>query len=292
MPDHLRYNLSIAGLSIEAELDTPCEVEEQFRPFLAESAKPDFRACFRRVEQLPPIPETVLHEDSCYRVHPDGKGGYLRTFFDAPRDMAPYAVAVRDDAKHEIHVDYLEKGAHCISNMHSNFFHLGFESVLIHENRLCFHAACVDTPLGGILFSGRSGIGNSTQADLWCRYRSAELINGDRPILAKAEDVWLAWGSPYAGSSNCYVNASWPVTAIIMLRQEKECSLRRLNVSEAFRAVWSGLTMHSWDEKVVEKAFELAADLSGTVPVFEFGCTPDEHAVDYLERELRKECNL
>jgi hypothetical protein len=76
-----------------------------------------------------------------------------------------------------------------------------------------------------------------------------------------------------------------------MLRQEKTCSLRRLNQSEACRAVWSGLTIPGWDTEAVTQAFDLASELIRTVPVFEFGCTPDAAAVDYLERELRKVWN-
>ena len=77
-----------------------------------------------------------------------------------------------------------------------------------------------------------------------------------------------------------------------MLRQAKECRLRRLGPSEAFRAVWSGLTVHTWDRWFLETASDLSLELIGAVPVFEFQCTPDEQAVDYLERELRKECGL
>lgn len=264
----------------------------EFLPFLTKSSTPDFRIEFRLVDVLPPIPNQVLHEDNCYRVHPDGKGGYIRSFFDAPRDMTPYAVAVYDYPNGIIRVDYLEKGAHCVSEMHNSFFHLGFEAMLIHRDRLCLHAACVSTPMGGILFSGPSGVGKSTQANLWCRYRDAKQINGDRPILSKTEQGWLAWGSPYAGSSRCHVNESCPATAIVMLRQSKECGLRRLKPAEAFRAIWSGLTMHSWDEQLVNKACDLAMELVAAVPVFEFACTPDEWAVEYLETGLRKECGL
>ena len=177
------YCLSIAGITILVESDQPHAVDSGFIPFLVDCKNPDIRITFRQVEQLPSFSEQILHEDLCYRVHPDGKGGYIRAFFDAPRDMTPYAIGTYDYENRKILVDYLEKGAHCVSQMHNSFFHLGFESLLIHENRLCIHAACVRTPLGGILFSGRSGIGKSTQADLWCRYRDAKLINGDTPIL-------------------------------------------------------------------------------------------------------------
>lgn len=285
-------SLSIGGISLCLEADRPIALHRDFQPFLTEEASPDFRACFHLVTALPPIPNEVLHEDLCYRVHPDGKGGYLRTFFDAPRDLTPYAVAVYDYPRGTIQVDYLEKGAHCVSEMGNSFFHLGFESLLIHKNRLCLHAACVRTHLGGILFSGPSGVGKSTQAELWCAFRGAKQINGDRPILSRKEDSWLAWGSPYAGSSRCHINESCPVTAIVMLRQAKECSLRRLSLPEAFRAVWSGLTVCSWDETFVETASSLALELIASVPVLEFACTPDQQAVEYLEQGLRKECGL
>ena len=285
-----QYSLTVAGLEILMETEQPLLIGDQFLSFLTEKGIPDFWARYRQVDTLPAIPDTVLYEGFSYRVHPDGKGGYLRSFFDAPWDLTPYGmVTVREN---EIQMEYLEKGKCCVSSMSNSLFHLGFEELLVRKNRLCFHAACVQTPLGGILFSGPSGIGKSTQAELWCQYRDAKQINGDRPILSKAEKGWLAWGSPYAGSSRCHINENCPVAAIVMLRQATQCRFRRLDSGEAFRAVWSGLTMHSWDEHFVEKACDLALELIDTVPVFEFACTPDEAAVDYLEGELRKETCL
>lgn len=263
--------------------------EKAFLSFEKETDKPDYTVIFQETGELPALSDVVIHEDECYRVHPDGKGGYLRSFFDAPRDHTPYAVAEYDHENGRIQIDYLPKGTHCVSELHNSFFHLGFESVLIHRDRLCLHAACVDTPLGGLLFSGPSGIGKSTQAGLWQAYRDAKLINGDRPILSKEGNGYLAWGSPYAGSSKCHINEHCSVTAILLLRQSQVCSLQRLTLPEAFRAVWPGLTVQSWDKAFVEKAFDLTMELIAAVPVFRFDCTPDAFAVEYLERELRKE---
>ena len=287
-----QLNLEISGVSIQMRSFQQWEEESAFRPFIKEVEKTDYTAVFNLVDELPAFSETVLHEDVCYRVHPDNQGGFLRTFFDAPRDYTPYGVAKYDHTNGIIRIDCLPKGAHCVSEMHNSFFHIGFESILIHRKRLCLHAACVDTPLGGLLFSGPSGIGKSTQANLWHEHRGAKHINGDRPILSEDNGRWLAWGSPYAGSSHCHINENCPVTAIIMLQQAKNCSLRRLSYPEAFRAVWSGLTVHNWDKGFVEKAFDLTMNLIGSVPVFQFGCTPDVDAVVYLEQELRKECCL
>ena len=285
-------DLNIAGLALRMETDRALEVQKAFEPFLRASGEPDLVARYREVEELPPIPETILHESECYRVHPDGKGGYVRSFFDPPRGPEPYALAEYDYQNGSIRMDYLSRGERCLSQMGNSFFHLGFESLLLYRRRFCLHGACVATDFGGIIFSGRSGIGKSTQAELWCSHRNARQINGDRPILEQTDIGWLAWGSPYAGSSRCHVNESCPVTAIVMLRQEKQCSLRRLNRAEAFRAVWSGLTVHSWDAAAVEKACDLAMALVEAVPVLELCCTPDEEAVRCLEQALRKECGL
>lgn len=287
-----RLDLEIAGISMSLYSARKWEDEKAFASFEQRIEHPDYTVLFRQTEELPAVSDVVIHEDECYRVHPDGKGGYLRSFFDAPRDTAPYAVAEYDHSGGIIQIEYLPKGAHCFSEIHNSFFHLGFESILVHRGRLCLHASCVDTPLGGLLFSGPSGIGKSTQANLWQQHRGAVQINGDRPILCRADGAWLAWGSPYAGSSKCHLNKSCPVSAVIMLCQSETCSLQRLSPPEAFRAIWSGLTIHSWDRTFVEKAFDLTMELISTVPVFRFSCTPDAVAVEYLERELRKECCL
>ena len=284
-----RLDLEIAGISISLRSCLPWEQEPAFAPFVKESVNPDFQVVFHRTDVLPQIPAAVIHDGECYRIHPDGRGGYLRSFFDAPREYTPYAVAEYDYESGRIRVECLPKGDRCVSQLHNSFFHIGFEAMLLSRLRLCFHAACVETSFGGILFSGPSGIGKSTQANLWCGCRGAKQINGDRPILSKEESGWRAWGSPYAGSSGCHVNESCRVGAVVMLQQGECCALRRMNPSEAFRAIWSGLTIHSWDKAFVEQAFDLTTDLIQNVPVYRFTCTPDENAVQFLEEELRKD---
>lgn len=279
-----RCDLSIAGIPIRMELEQPVPMTDAFRPFLT-AEQPWFTGRFRCVERLPELEDAVLYTGNCYRAHPNG----VRSFFDAPKDLTPYAVARTDFGAGEITVDYLEKGAHCVSQMDNSFFHLGFEGLLVRHDRVCFHAACVRTEKGGILFSGPSGIGKSTQARLWCDRRGAELVNGDRPILERREDGFYAWGSPYAGSSRCFVNENVGITALVFLAQEKANRIRRLSPGAAFRRIYGGLTMYSWDREFVSRACDLAEALAQSVPCYEFGCVPDETAVRFLEARLKED---
>lgn len=285
-----QYYLHIGGIRLVMDTDQLLPEEPNFLPFLTAPMEPHWTVRFRQTEKLPPVPERVIHEDVCWRIHSRSEGKYLQSWFDPPRDYSPYAVVSCDAAEKRIQVDYLAKGAHCVNAMHNSFSHLNFEKLLIQHERLCVHAACVQTHLGGILFSGPSGIGKSTQAALWCDHRGGRQINGDRPILSQEGERWRAWGSPYAGSSDCHLNESCPVTAIVMLRQSPECSIRRLNPAQALRSIWSGLTVHTWDEEFVTRAFDLAAELAGQIPVYEFACTPDVEAVAFLEAAIREEC--
>ena len=282
------WSFRIAGVSIRLESDRTLEVTEEFAPFLDETSPSQYRAVFHRVEELPAIPEDVVMEDSCHRVHPDGRGGFQRSFFDPPRDLSAYSLATYDYAGGLIDVPYLEKGSLCVSEMSNSFYHLGLEGIMIREDRLCFHAACVSTEHGGLLFAGPSGIGKSTQAQLWCDHRNGRLINGDRPILSLEKGAAVAWGSPYAGSSRCYRQENCPVCAVVLLRQAKACTIRRLKIAEAVRRVYAGLNVHSWDMFFVNKALDLTMELVSRVPVYELSCTPDEDAVKTLENALKE----
>lgn len=282
-------DLSLAGVDLRVRGEEPISVEERFCPFLSQTERPAVTIRVQPVQQLPPEPRVPLWQEQIYRAYEDGKGHFRRDFLDPLGQPEPYASATYDYPGGEIQIDYLPREIGTFNRLQGIFHHVGLESLMLYRDRLCFHAACVRTDRGGLLFSGPSGIGKSTQAELWCRHRGAKLINGDRPILGRGQAGWFAWGSPYAGSSHCYVNESCPINAIVMLRQGKNCTLRRLTPGEAFRAVWSGVTVPGWDAGATERACDLALGISAMVPVYELTCTPEEQAVILLERELRKD---
>lgn len=287
-----KYYLSISGIEVLMETDRPVIESPAFSPFLSKENDVDIHARFHGCKQLSSKVTRVLFKDKCYQIAVNEEGNVVKLFYETPDDPVCYAMSVYDSVSGQIKVEYLDSYERCVSELQNCFYLLGFEQILLEREKICLHATCIETSLGGILFSGISGIGKSTQADLWCRYRGAKHINGDRPILSKEKDEWVAWGSPYAGSSRHHVNEKCKIAAIILLKQAEDCAVHRLTPSKAFRGVWAGLTVRNWDELFVEKASSLAIDLVTKIPVFEFHCTPDENAVDYLEDILRKEIRL
>lgn len=282
---------SIAGINIALQTEKEIVITDSFKPFQIDSQRElrsDYTVTFEEVLELPQILGEYLYKEMCMSVVADGSGGYRRQFYDSKTDI-PYGVGTYDWQNMQAKVMYIPCGKQFLTETGNCFYHTAWETMLLKENRLILHASLVETSYGGLLFTGPSGIGKSTQGDLWCRYEAARLLNGDRPILHKKDDIWMGYGSPYAGSSKCHVNASCPITAVVVLKQAKQCTTRRLNTSEGFCRVFSGLTVNGWDSACMKQACDLAEQIVCDIPVFELSCTPDRMAVETLKFTLSEE---
>lgn len=283
----MSINLSIADIHLEISLDRPVKITDNFKPFLDAASEPDYKVECTKMDVLPSVRGEMLANESDYSVWKNA-GKFIRCFYDRKNLSRVYALTSLDVERKSLLVQYLPEGKEFFSDTGNCFFHLMWEKLLIQEQRMIFHAACIDTEWGGVLFSGPSGIGKSTQADLWCKYRRAQLLNGDRTILYNDEDEWYAYGSPYAGSSRCYVNECCRVRAIVILSKDRCCRLRHVRAAEAFQKIYSGMTVNSWDMDFVEKICDMINDLIKNVAVYELHCTPDKDAVEILQEELKK----
>ena len=285
------YDLKIADVQIRLSAEENLTAEEQFQPFFAPCEQPDFLFRMHRTDCLPPVPDEVLYEGDCYRVHVFSGRRAVRSFFDLVRDPAPYAVCRYDYEAGTADFYYLPRGFYAARFFSNCIFYIGLETLMIGRKKVCMHAALIRSSAGGILFSGPSGIGKSTQADLWCRYDGAGLINGDRPIVGRKQGVWTGWGSPYAGSSRCYVNEEEPIAAVVFLNQAPEDSVRRLNFGEAYRRIYSQLTVSPWSGDFPARAFDTAVEMAQEIPAYILNCTKEETAVRCLKRQLGKDQN-
>lgn len=278
------YNrcLSVAGVTFRLVSDLALRENAEFVPFFTECESTDVCARFKRVGALQAPTARAVRVERLYSVEFNTDGTYRRYFYAEPDSAAPYAVAVCDIAHGCVKVEYLKCGEQYVCEVKNSFYHIGFEAFLLRRGMLVIHAAAVDTSVGGLLFSGASGVGKSTQEQLWFTLDGARRINGDRPIISTENGAVTAWGSPYAGSSRVHVNESCRLAAVFFLKQASECSCRRLSSAEAFRSLWSMLTVHSFDKGFVELASAAAAELAVSLPAYELCCTPDRRAFDLV----------
>lgn len=164
----------------------------------------------------------------------------------------------------------------------------GLHKLFLRENSPVLHASYIDIGGQALLFTAPSETGKSTQAQLWCDYAGAELINGDRVLLGEKDGVWHAYGYPNCGSSQVCVNRTLPIRAIAVLRQGSENRVERLSPAEQIRSLASGMAVYSWDAGEISQALTIASRICGGVPVIRLVCRPDEDAVNVLKSYLEE----
>lgn len=163
----------------------------------------------------------------------------------------------------------------------------GLFDILADAGMLVLHSAYIVTRQGeGILFSGPSGIGKSTQAALWQRYGAAQTVNGDRALVRP--DTRTVSGVMYAGTSGICRNVTAPLRAVVLLHQAPESRVTDIRPQEAFARVLSQCAYHQWDPASAARMTELAARLVTNIPVRQLDCRADESAVRALEEALRR----
>lgn len=164
------------------------------------------------------------------------------------------------------------------------------EHLLSEANSFLLHSSYIAVNGKAILFTAPSGTGKSTQAELWKQFRDAEIINGDRAVVRwkinETENIILAEGLPFAGSSEYCLNRSLPLQAIVRLEQASVTSIRRIRGYEAFSNLLKECTMNPWDRNEMKRLTEVATHVAEMVPMFHLACTPDKSAVTALEKAL------
>lgn len=173
----------------------------------------------------------------------------------------------------------------CVENIYV-FLIQGFYSHAIYRKMFQLHSSLILYKEKGLLFLGPSGIGKTTQAELWNQYREALIINGDMNFIQEENGRFWAWGTPWHGKSPYCVNTKAPVHALVALKQASDNSIRELTGFEKVTAVSAGVYYPEWIENGIEMCLEILDHLLRAVPVYELCCRPDEDAVKLTEETV------
>ena len=160
-----------------------------------------------------------------------------------------------------------------------------FSKFLIDYNSIILHASLIKYKNLGILFSAPSGTGKSTQANLWEKYCDATIINGDRAIIKKEKD-YVAYGSPFAGSSYIYKNEHVNISCIVILRQSKSNQIYTLTKKEAFLCLLSETLINNYDKNIISRQTTFLFNLIEDIPIYMLKCRPDKNSVFTLLAKL------
>ncbi|MCD7807963.1 MAG: hypothetical protein LUH02_01365 [Erysipelotrichaceae bacterium] len=281
----MSYYYEIAGIRILLDLPFSISIQESSKEFLKEGFIDDYDICFKYIE-IDSIDDNISGHEESNHCYIEDDNGY-RVYYRPEPNKPPYAYVEYQNNNLKMLYCYYIKGNEFRLNYSMSICNMmSIETVLLNFQFLLLHSSFIRYKDMGILFSASSGVGKSTQADLWVKYENAEILNGDRAGLKKNYDQWCAYGLPYAGSSKIYRNESAPIKAIIMLEQAPINEIRKLSPREAMMLIYPQITIHTWDRRYVEKILPLIEDLVTTIPIYKLRCLPDKGAVETVKKCL------
>ena len=283
-----RETLSIAGIRMAVESELEFRLADRCCFFRAEFYRPDVTFRLLAADSFAPNGmECLFQNDKRAMFRRENQLFHMR--YDAERKGAVRWYAVQSDAEPQlIRVHIIARDT--LQGVNPLIF-VDLSGFMIQRDAMVLHSSLIQCEDRGIVFTAPSGTGKSTQADLWHKYRGADILNGDRSILRREADGYRAYGSPYAGSSSIYRNESTRLTAVVVLRQAKQNRLRRLNTREAYLSLLSEMSLSPISRDTVDLQSKWLLEMIGAVPVYLLECLPDEGAVALLYDEWRKNCD-
>lgn len=276
----MKNYFAFAGITLEIDIpDGDMFLNlRRLAPFRVDTADGAYRFTFSLAETLPPPEGTRIACVGDLQVYADGsryigleQSPYMRV---KPENGGYSAVLRKSQFSNGIGTHTVLRG-------------IGVEHLLLCNNVVVLHSAFIEVDGKAILFTAPSGTGKSTQAELWHQFRGAKICNGDRAAIGMAQGRAMAWGIPFAGSSAYCEKAELPIAAIVYLHQASASRIRKLTGAAAFRRVWEGCSVNTWERQDLQMASTVVAEITQQVPVFELYCTPDVSAILALEEGMR-----
>ena len=263
--------------------ELPYAAPDHFQQFAIETGKQEYTYHIQEAQALPGLEGKRIARRPDMEVIREGtKESRLIGIKGTPGYYACYREI--SSGKADIWVTKLVQELMPSDTVYGSLFAL--DRRMIERGGLILHCAYIEYHGKGILFSAPSGVGKSTQAALWEKYRNSVTVNGDRALLRKKEGKWFACAWPVCGSSQICRRVDAPVHAIVMLRQGKKNNVMRLSPIEAFRQLYPQVTVNQWNPEFVQAAINGIEDLILQVPVWQLTCDISEEAVQCLENVL------
>jgi hypothetical protein len=141
------------------------------------------------------------------------------------------------------------------------------------------HGCGVDLAGKGILFSGVSGAGKSTIANLW-KSRHVKILSDDRLILRKQGGRFWLYGTPWHGDALASLPEKVPLEAIFFIKQARENRAVPLGVAEATTRLMVRCFPTFYLKEGMEYTLGFISEITQKVPCYELQFTPDQGVLD------------
>ena len=162
-----------------------------------------------------------------------------------------------------------------------------YDSFLLHATLLVLDGV-------GVAILAPSGTGKSTLAKaLTDRLpERCRIVNGDKPLIRRADGRFLGYGTPFCGKEGWYRKESVPIAGLIFLRRADTDSVTRMTSAEAFPRLYEAVHLPK-DSATLARVPALLSALLDTVTCYDAALTKEKSAAACVYQALsRKEIPL
>ncbi|MEA4831506.1 MAG: hypothetical protein VB118_02665 [Oscillospiraceae bacterium] len=288
----MRYTIKICDKKIALEIPPEIKITEYGKAakFLSEdkSGAADHLCFFEIVNKIPEISGDILYISESVEIS-FINGKYYR-FYKEYNKETPVACLINDAYETGTHISNVlikQDFVRFINSLDICLNFIGFEEIITGLGMLMMHASAIIYKNEAILFSAPSNTGKSTQSELWRNIKKAEYINGDKTaIYMSTHSRILACGIPFSGMSAVCENISAPLKAIVFLSQSTVNSIKTPDEKTAFKLMLKNAVYNEWDINKLLPVMDIIEKTIKTADIVEFGCVPDESAVNALDGYL------
>jgi hypothetical protein len=155
-------------------------------------------------------------------------------------------------------------------------------SRLAHDGGLLLHAAGLSFREQGFVFTGASGTGKSTIAELFAS-QGAAVLSDERLVLRKHGTVFSLYGTPWVGSGNYAANSSAPITGLYCITHgQDQHRLESLTPSKRMTLLLQQAFLPYWDRIALEATLDFLESLTTQVPCYRLAFLRQPDVVDLL----------
>ena len=276
-------NYTICEQNIRIEMPSFPNDSADWQLFETNANNPDINIVCQVGEKLPEIFGKFCGEQGEFSVFSDEEKVFRkRSMGTLEGALAEYDCKVGSDCR----LYFTNKSFSVLTDERYFWNTIPLAQLLLPKKAVLMHASYIDVAGSAVFFTAPCGTGKSTQAELWRVHRNAEVLNGDKAGVYLKDGKAFAGGVPFCGTSKICHNKNLPLKAIVLLSQGKENIAKHLKGFEALQGVINNMYLDLLAPSEKQMCVDFVIELLSTVPVISLKCTPDERAVEELEKLL------
>lgn len=153
---------------------------------------------------------------------------------------------------------------------------------LMRHGGFLLHASSVLTHKGAYIFSGVSGSGKTTIANL--AQKDMQVMTDETSAVLKSENGYMAYATPFSGDFDKPIeDTKGAIRALFFLRQDLIFGHRRLRENEAVRELLRNIIMTVSDQGLANGLFDTLVSFARSVPCYELSFKPTEEIWRYAD---------